>query len=329
MEYPLVSAIVLSYNQARFVTECLEAVKAQHYPNLEVIINDDASRDDSVAVIEKWLQRCNIPHRFLRSKTNLGICRSLNNALAVAQGKYISGIAADDAWLPNKLQHQVALMERAPEKVGVVYSDALLMDEESNLLPQTFLQTSGRTSGFSTMPQGDIHRELWQSNFVGPLTTLVRHECYRRVGLFDEKLFSEDWDMWLRISRCYHFIYSPEASAKYRLVKTSASSGQFPRLVDDMCQTCLKHLKSGQLPPDAWQEATRKLNNVASSSFNQRSPRHKYNLLQALRYRPTAGIMARLLLSYCGLGGEDFERLRSLCGRGAPHSGVISEGRGA
>ena len=112
MEYPLVSATVLCYNQARYVVECLEAVKAQNYPNLELIINDDASRDDSVAVIEAWLARNNIPHHFLKNQKNQGICRSLNNALKVARGKYVTGIAADDLWLPCKLKAQVELLER-------------------------------------------------------------------------------------------------------------------------------------------------------------------------------------------------------------------------
>ena len=105
MEYPLVSAVVLCYNQARFVLECLEGIKAQDYPNLELIINDDASTDDSVAVIEGWLAKNpGIRHQFFRNQSNRGICRTLNNALAHCHGKYFAGIAADDVWLPGKLR---------------------------------------------------------------------------------------------------------------------------------------------------------------------------------------------------------------------------------
>ena len=96
MQYPLVSAIVLCYNQARFVTECLEGVKAQNYPNLELIVNDDASKDDSASVIQAWLAQGGIPHCFLRNQTNQGLCRSLNNAISQSRGKYTAGIAADD-----------------------------------------------------------------------------------------------------------------------------------------------------------------------------------------------------------------------------------------
>jgi glycosyltransferase involved in cell wall biosynthesis len=311
MHYPLVSAVVLSYNQAQFVVECLDRVKAQNYPNLELIINDDSSTDDSVAVIETWLAKnSSIRHQFLRSAVNRGICQSMNNALARAKGKYVSGIAADDAWVAGKLLNQVEIMERLPDQVGVIYSDALLMDEHGDLLPLTFLKSGGRNQHFSTMPQGNIQTALWRTNFIAPMTTLVRRECYERVGLFDESLFAEDWDMWLRISRHYDFVFSPEIAAKYRMVRNSASNGQFGRLLDDMCLTCVKHLKSGQLEPDARQAAGLKLHALASSSFTQKSPRHKQNLFQALQYRPSAGIAGRLLFAWCGLDSKSCETAR-------------------
>ena len=81
MEYPLVSAIVLSYNQAQFAIECLEGVNARNYPDLELIVNDDASRDNSVEVIRGWLDGGGLPYQLIKSPKNRGICRSMNNAL--------------------------------------------------------------------------------------------------------------------------------------------------------------------------------------------------------------------------------------------------------
>src|ERR1035441_9874426 len=93
---PLVSTIVLSYNQSRFVLETLESVKAQTYKATQLIIVDDCSLDDSVATIDHWLQESGIHCEFIRHKKNQGICKSLNEALAVANGKYISMVASDD-----------------------------------------------------------------------------------------------------------------------------------------------------------------------------------------------------------------------------------------
>lgn len=311
MESPLVSAIVLCYNHSRFVLDCLESVKAQQYPNLELIVNDDASRDDSVPVIAAWLAKQNIPHKFLRNETNRGICRSMNNALGQARGKYISGIAADDVWLPGKLINQVGMMERRSERVGVVYSDALQMSEDGSVLESKFIESDGRSAYFESMPEGDVQVAIWRNNFIPPMTTLIRRECFDRVGLFDESLFAEDWDMWLRISQSYEFAYSSELSAKYRILRTSATRANFGRLLDDMCRTCLKHLKAGHLQPGVRRAATERLHSLASSSFQQKSPAHKRNLWHALRYRPSAGIAGRLVYAWCGLKASQCEGIRT------------------
>jgi hypothetical protein len=312
MQYPLVSAIVLCYNHAKFVTECLEGVKLQNYPNLELIVNDDASRDDSASIIQAWLSRNKIPHRFLRNETNQGVCRSLNNALSHARGKYISGIAADDIWLPGKLLVQVERMEQLPEKVGVIYSDALQIDEAGRLLPRKFIEEYRR---FETMPQGDLHHILWEDNFIPAMTTLTRRDCFDKVGIYDESLFYEDWDMWLRLSRCFEFAYSPQVSAKYRHVTTSMMRSQTGRMFDAVCQVCLKHLKGGTLDPQVRRLAASQLGRKALASFGFKTPEHKRNLLEALRHDPSPGIAARLLFAWCGLGSEHFERVRSaFCG---------------
>lgn len=319
MQYPLVSAIVLCYNHARFVVECLESVKAQNYSNLELIINDDASNDNSVSVIEAWLSANDIPYKFLKNKVNLGLCRSLNNALKNAHGKYFSGIAADDVWLPGKLATQVRLMEELPEKVGVIYSDAFQMDENGKLLPDNFIKAH---RGFETMPAGNIQQVLWEGNFIPAMTTMTRRECVERVGLYDETLFYEDWDMWLRIAKHYNFFYSEQVSAKYRLVGTSMVRSQWPRLVDAMCQMCVKHLNDRQLDPVLRSMAAIKLHDFAAISFEQKSPGHKNNLIHAMKHCPTLGILTRWLLANCGVGSERFDAMRSVFrGRRSPQSG--------
>ncbi len=309
MQYPLVSAIVLNYNHARFVIDCLDTVKAQDYPNLEIIVNDDASKDDSVALIEAWLAKTNIPHQFIKNKTNQGVCRSLNNTLKIARGKYVSGIAADDVWLPGKLRTQVEMLEKLPDRVGVVYSDALQMDENGKLLPGKFIETHRK---FDAMPTGNIHKALWEDNFIPAMATLTRRECFDRVGLYDESLFYEDWDMWLRISRCYDYAYSDQVSAKYRLVGTSMVRSQWPRMVDAMCQICIKHLKSEQLDSETRRTAADKLRSLAAISFELKTVRHKRSLFQAMKYRPSLGILIRCLLVSCGIGSDGFERMRAM-----------------
>src|SRR6478672_937834 len=137
--FPLVTAFVGCYNHSRFVEECLDSVRQQTYPKLQVIIFDDCSKDNSVSVIENWLKEHQLDWQFITHTRNIGICASFNEVLRLARGKYISVVAADDVWLPDKTSRQVEMMEQMPGDVGVLYSDALQIDENGKTLPQMFI----------------------------------------------------------------------------------------------------------------------------------------------------------------------------------------------
>ena len=244
---PLVSMIVLCYNQAQFVVETLESVKAQTYKPTQLIIFDDCSSDDSVAVIEKWLLENDVECIFIRHERNQGICKSLNQALSHAIGKYISMIASDDIWLPDKIATQVEIMESQPDQVGVVYSDAFRIDEDGNVLPDKFIPADRR---LPEMPQGQILNTLLEGNFIPGMATLIRRSCFDKVGPYDESLRWEDWDMWMRIARDYHFAYSPVPSARYRVHPKSVSHSNRNRMVKDTCRIGLKQFAIGTLTPD-------------------------------------------------------------------------------
>ncbi|MGB8065425.1 MAG: glycosyltransferase [Candidatus Sulfotelmatobacter sp.] len=241
---PLVSTIVLCYNQSRFVSETLDSVKAQTYERTQSIVVDDCSSDDSVAIIEGWLQHNGVECRFIRHKTNQGICKSLNDGLAVASGKYISMTASDDVWLPEKLAQQVEIMESQPDHVGVLYSDAFQMDQDGHLLPGMFMSGYGK---LPQIPQGQVLDTLVKGNFIPAMTTLVRRSCYEKLGCFDESLPWEDWDMWLRIARQYSFVYSQSPSAKYRVHSQSYSHSDSARMYKGSFAICVKQLRLGAL----------------------------------------------------------------------------------
>ena len=216
---PLVSVIAVCYNHSKFVVECLESIRNQTYHNLELIILDDYSTDDSVSVIKNWIVNNNVKCKLVCHIENKGICKTINEAISYGKGKYIALIATDDVWMLDKLEIQVRLMEGLSEDIGVIYSDALQMNEDGNLLPKMFLESHLK---FSDIPKGDIFPVLLEQNFIPAMTTLIRRSCYDKVGWYDENLCYEDWDMWLRISQSYNFCFSPIISAKYRILSTSA-----------------------------------------------------------------------------------------------------------
>ncbi len=296
-DIPLVSMIVVCYNQSRFVVETLESVKAQTYKYTQLIIVDDCSSDDSVAVIENWVRKNGIDCTFIRHQKNQGICKSLNDVLAVVTGKYISMVASDDVWLPDKIARQVEIMESQPDHVGVLYSDAFQMDEQGRDLPEMFIAAH---RNLPEMPQGEIFNVLLEGNFIPGMTTLIRRSCYDQVGSYDENLPWEDWDMWMRLARHYTFLFSPTPSAKYRHHEKSLSHSEPERLLKDSIRICLKQFGLGNLKEDQRSMLTGKLLN-SSEHLYSRNDTETSDILLAL-WKATGNKRARWMYRFTKLG---------------------------
>src|SRR5688572_16900954 len=110
MDQPLVSVVCLCYNHAAFVKEAVQSVMGQTYPNIELILVDDASRDNSAAVIEE-LQRQYPSIKVILLKNNVGNCKAFNQALAESKGAYIIDLAADDILMPDRIKQGVEFFQ--------------------------------------------------------------------------------------------------------------------------------------------------------------------------------------------------------------------------
>lgn len=213
-----VSVVVVTYDQARFLPEALGSVLAQTFTDYEVVVVDDASSDGSVAVVEEWAARHGVDVTLVAHSSNTGPCRSLNDGIARARGEYVALLSGDDAWLPRKLEVQVAQLDALPAAVGVAYGDAYLMDESGDELPGRFVETH---RSFDAPPEGDLFEVLLESNFIPGPATLFRRRCLEETGAFDESLAYEDWDFWIRFAARFRFAYTPEVLARYRVVTNS------------------------------------------------------------------------------------------------------------
>ena len=250
---PLVTAWATCYNQAKYIAATLDSVRAQTYRNQELIVCDDCSSDGSQDVIRNWIADNWPEARFIEHKTNMGICKTLNEILAHAKGKYLAGVAGDDLWVPEKTALQVGILESCPPNVGVVFGDANLMDESGvpragqyfgGLLPiELRAEVESRVAiwptgalrgesgvatelGISQLAMAELQAKrnrngffelLIRANVIPAMTAMVRKACFARVGAYDESLFFEDWDMWLRISRQFSFVFVGEPTARDRL----------------------------------------------------------------------------------------------------------------
>ena len=194
-----VSVILPTYNRERVLGRSIQSILDQTFQDFELIVVDDASNDNTRDVVNAF---CRPNIRYIRHTENLGPGSARNTGINLAQGKYIAFQDSDDQWLPEKLEKQIRYLDSAPSHVGVVYSVLLRMNG-SNTMPVP-PEKLGRI-------EGDIHRSLCRGNFIALPSILVKKECFTRAGLFDKHLHQyEDWDMWIRISKYYHFGFIDE-----------------------------------------------------------------------------------------------------------------------
>lgn len=278
---PLVTVIATCFNHERFVLECLESIRAQTYPNVQLIIADDCSTDGSVSLIESWVRQTGIDCRLVLHDENQGICPTRNETISYARGQYVSSLSTDDTWFPEKLAVQVEQFERLPS-VGVLYGDAKLMDIDGRPLPTTFFERARPQWSSRKPPEGNVFAELLQGNFIPGMTTMVRRECYDGVGPYDESLAYEDWDIWLRLARQYDFAYTPYIGARYRIHETSLWHTLGRRVWESDIRILRKHLGySPETDAVLWSRLARtsyRLDQPERLEYARSSLRHGRNL---------------------------------------------------
>jgi glycosyltransferase involved in cell wall biosynthesis len=316
---PVVTVIALCYNHQRFLLETLESIRAQTFQDFELIVTDDASRDDSPAMIERWLAEHRPDATFIRHTRNAGLCRTLNEVLALARGTYICMIATDDAWHPERLARHVAAFAGQAESVALVYSDVAQMDEEGRPLPDNFI--AQHRPGF-VPPSGRLFSQLADGNFIPAMAATIRRSAIAAVGGYDERLTYEDYDMWLRLTARFDAVFCPGLVARYRIVGTSIVRTLFARPTASHSYSTalirLRWLGTGLLSGQQRQRWAEFLFESAYGLYLLDDPRARTLLWQAFRYslQPRAFALA---LSYSL--GISRGRLKKLFGKDAGAEG--------
>ncbi len=215
----LVSVVMPNHNNARYIDQAIAGVVGQSWRNLELIIIDDGSTDQSSAVIKRWLDR-DVRIRLFAHQNNRGVATALNTGLTHINGDYVGFCASDDRWLPDKLTLQLDCFARHRE-VAVVHSDSEIIDERSRRTGELFSGVYHTTKKRLT---GDLLRDLLVTNYISAPTVLIRRECVEQVGLFPDSLkWLEDWVYMVRIARHFLFHYLPEVVVQYRIHSGSSN----------------------------------------------------------------------------------------------------------
>lgn len=220
MSKPLVSIVCLCYNHEPFVHATLASVWAQNYDNIEVIIVDDGSQDQSVKKIREYIEQnpCPYPLHTIFLEQNIGNCAAFNRGWKLANGEFIIDLATDDVLLPDRVSLQLELFQSLPEDYGVVFSEVQYINESGEA---QYLHFQDKYKHIRPIPQGDIYAKLIALYFIPSPSMMYRQRVLQDLGGYDERLAYEDYDFWIRSSRKYKYAYLNHCTT---LVRKSAGS---------------------------------------------------------------------------------------------------------
>lgn len=224
-----VTVIVPAYNAAHCLSAAIESVLGQTYKNLELIVVDDGSTDQTREVVRRYGDQI----RYIQ-QDNAGPSKARNNGIRATDSELIAFLDSDDVWLPGKIQEQIDLLEERPD-LSLVFCDAELVDE------------GGRSYGSMWKQRGCYEAMLDESQQLArpfatimfmdcilPSAVLLRRTCLDRAGLFDESLrYVEDKDLMLRIA------LTSKMGCVPRILMKRLRHGYSPRQVENVNESII------------------------------------------------------------------------------------------
>jgi glycosyltransferase involved in cell wall biosynthesis len=190
MAHPKISVVMTSYNYARFIEEAVRSVWNQRYENLELVVVDDASTDNTPQILSRLREESPVSMRVILNVGNLGPNATQNIAVNESQGEYLAFLGSDDKFLPERFDEQVTLLNQQPDLV-LVYSNGWRMDSAGN---RTRKLHSDGIAKLLCQPPEEILTYLYTN--TSPLflqTALIRRDFFLMCGGNDESVLADDW----------------------------------------------------------------------------------------------------------------------------------------
>jgi len=204
-DLPLVSIVTPSFNQGRFIDQTIQSVLGQDYPNLEYIVVDGGSTDETLDVLRRYEGRL----RWV-SERDGGQSEAINKGFRMARGDIVSWLNSDDTYLAGAVGKAVAYLCSHPE-VAMVYGEGYLMDEAGRV-----------TRRFPATEPFSLWRLVYFSDYILQQTVFWRRSVFDAVGMLDESLhYGMDWDFWIRVAKRFEIAYMPEFLGNLREYATA------------------------------------------------------------------------------------------------------------
>lgn len=271
---PLVSIGVASYNYSMYVLETLNSILHQTYNNIELFVVDDFSTDNSVQIIEQWIAENNLSVTFIKHLSNKGRTYSCNEIISQAKGKYIVIFSSDDVMYLDKIKQQVESLENADEDVVISYSNADLINEDGLNKGEfySFYKIENRINGNALIPY------LEEKFSIPAPTVMFRKSVFFKVGLYDERLYAEDFGMWMKILPFYKIKYCEYTTIQYRIKENTPINDQLKIIENEtyhrdrtyIYTDLIKVMRDLQIPVLLQQKIRNKINfHVKQLAFNK------------------------------------------------------------
>jgi len=224
-----ISVIIPVFNRARLIGTAVASVLKQTYPEFEIIVVDDGSKDSTAQVMSD-LAREDRRIRYLRHDSNRGAQAARNTGIRAARGDWIGFLDSDDQFLPHSLEARLDVARKA--KVSVVHSECNIIQVDGVMKPYRVRPLSGW-----------VYRQLLEAE--GPLYQglLVSKEALRRIGYLDEQIGAfQEWDTMIRLAKVYPFAFEPNPTFTYDCSGSDTISKNLLRSARGYEQVVRKHL---------------------------------------------------------------------------------------
>lgn len=208
---PLVSVIMTSYQYDRFISEAIDSVLNQTIRDLELIIVDDGSTDQSHQIIRSYAEKDRRVKPILGT-VNRGIGHTMNTSIEAATGEYIAFISSDDRWLPNKLEIQLKILEN--NKDLVVWTEGTIIDAQGKPTGKTFTQVHGAEQ---RKKSGHIFEELLKGNLIFGSSRILRRSNVRDIRWNEDLKYLNDYQFAVDLAWKYDYYFITEPLSQYRI----------------------------------------------------------------------------------------------------------------
>lgn len=224
-KYPLVSVLIPAYNHTRFIKMCLNSILTDGYPNLEVLILDDGSTDDTYAEAENWLNLngSQFTHYKLSKQSNRGVTKTLNTLMKDCSGDYFVLLASDDMLLQGGIANRLATLQSSPRALAA-FGDASCINEDNTIIFHSALTEKFKASISALLNPKTLAIELILHWSVPGPVFMARRVIIKEIGLYNQEYSVEDRDYYLRIIAKDALIFTSNTVAAYR-IHTSSSTG--------------------------------------------------------------------------------------------------------